>query len=253
METEKGKFDKIIDILFPLDMSYFFEIRRMETSIKVMIVAFIFVGLIIKSMDVVEFLNIKDLTLSMMCVIMIVSCIVFFLLYMAVIYVVNLVWDVIIMAIKSRTKKAESVVHSEEPAVNLVENTSLTDVCDEEPAPEDEVVDAQEKLTVEVSNTKPFIINLPDPTKLENYIKSNADTYSEGDGAAILFDVLLEKEVIKKNQTAFCEWLNGLVKSVGHSGLSEARKRVKLKKSKGEDNIVEKYDELFNEIIKYII
>ena len=172
---------------------------------------------------------------------------------MAVIDVVNLVWDVIIMAIKSRTKKAESVVHSEEPAVNLVENTSLTDVCDEEPAPEDEVVDAQEKLTVEVPNTKPFIINLPDPTKLENYIKSNADTYSEGDGAAILFDVLLEKEVIKKNQTAFCEWLNGLVKSVGHSGLSEARKRVKLKKSKGEDNIVEKYDELFNEIIKYII
>ena len=157
------------------------------------------------------------------------------------------------MAIKSRTKKAESVVHSEEPAVNLVENTSLTDVCDEEPAPEDEVVDAQEKLTEEVPNTKPFIINLPDPTKLENYIKSNADTYSEGDGAAILFDVLLEKEVIKKNQTAFCEWLNGLVKSVGHSGLSEARKRVKLKKSKGEDNIVEKYDELFNEIIKYII
>ncbi len=60
-----------------------------------MIVAFIFVGLIIKSMDVVEFLNIKDLTLSMMCVIMIVSCMVFFLLYKAVIYVVNLVWTYI--------------------------------------------------------------------------------------------------------------------------------------------------------------
>jgi hypothetical protein len=42
---------------------------------------------------------------------------------MAVIYVVNLMWDVIIMAIKSHTKKAESVVHSEESAVNLVENT----------------------------------------------------------------------------------------------------------------------------------
>ena len=88
-----------------------------------------------------KFLNIKDLTLSMKCVIMILSCIVFFLLYVAVIYVVNLVWDVIIMAIKSRTKKAESVVHSEEPAVNLVENTSLTDVCDEEPAPEEEVAE----------------------------------------------------------------------------------------------------------------
>ena len=76
METEKGKFDKIIDILFPLDMSCFFDIRRMETSIKVMLVAFIFVGFIIKSMDVVEMLNIQDLTLSMMCVIMVVSCVV---------------------------------------------------------------------------------------------------------------------------------------------------------------------------------
>lgn len=252
METEKGKFDKIIDILFPLDMSCFFDIRRMETSIKVMLVAFIFVGFIIKSMDVVEMLNIQDLTLSMMCVTMVVSCVVFFLLYMAVIYVVNLGWDVI-MAIKSRTKKAESVVHSKKPAVNLVENTSLTDICEEESAPKVQAAEAQEKCTVKVPKTKPFIINLPDPTILENYIKSHADTYSNGDGAAILFDVLLEKEVIKKNQTAFCDWLNGLVKSVGHSGLSEARKRVLLKKSKGEDEIVEKYDELFNEIIKYII
>ena len=31
METEKGKFDKIIAILFPLDMSYFFEIRRRDS------------------------------------------------------------------------------------------------------------------------------------------------------------------------------------------------------------------------------
>ena len=106
---------------------------------------------------------------------------------------------------------------------------------------------------MKVPKTKPFIINLPDPTILENYIKSHADTYSNGDGAAILFDVLLEKEVIKNNQTAFCDWLNGLVDSVGHSGLSEARKRVMLKKGKGEDDMVEKYDELYNEIIKYII
>ena len=68
---------------------------------------------------------------------------------------------------------------------------------------------------MKVPKTKPFIINLPDPTILENYIKSHADTYSNGDGAAILFDVLLKKEVIKNNQTAYGEWLNGLVKSVG--------------------------------------
>ena len=56
----------------------------------------------------------------MMCVIMVVSCVVFFLLYMGVIYVVNLVWDVIIMAIKSHTIKAESIVRPEGSSVSLV-------------------------------------------------------------------------------------------------------------------------------------
>ena len=123
----------------------------------------------------------------------------------------------------------------------------------EEPVKVEVVADVQEKQIEVVSKAKPSIIGLPDPTKLEQYIKENEDIYSNGDGAAILFDVLLEKEVIKNNQTAFCDWLNGLVDSVGHSGLSEARKRVMLKKGKGEDDMVEKYDELYNEIIKYII
>lgn len=252
METEKGKFDKIIDILFPLDMSCFFDMRRMETSIKVMIVAFIFVGFIIKSMDVVEFLNIKDLTLSMMCVIMIISCVVFFLLYMMVIYVVNLLWDAIIIAVRSRVKKTESVVHSEEPAVNLVENTTLTDVCEEESAPNVQAAEAQEKCTVKVLKTKPFIINLPDPTRLETYIKENAATYSKGDGAAILFEILLEKEVIEDNLTDFHNWLKGLIDVIGYTGLAEARKRIMTKRSKGEDDVVEKYDELLYEITNYI-
>lgn len=253
METEKGKFDKIIDILFPLDMSYFFEIRRMETSIKVMIVAFLFVGFIVKSMDVIERLNIQDLTLSMMCVIMVVSCIVFFLLYVAVIYVVNLVWDVIIMAIKSRTKKAESIVRPEGSSVSLVENTSLTEVRDEEPAPEEEVAEVREELVVEAPKATSSIINLPDPTKLENYIKENAATYSKGDGAAILFEILLEKEVIEDSLTDFHNWLKGLVDVIGYTGLSEARKRVNIKKRQGEDNIVEKYNELLDEITNYIV
>lgn len=253
METEKGKFDKIIDILFPLDMSCFFDIRRMETSIKVMLVAFIFVGFIIKSMDVVEMLNIQDLTLSMMCVIMVVSCVVFFLLYMAVIYVVNLGWDVIIMAVKSRTKKTESIVHPEGSAVSIVGNTSLTDVCDEEPAPKEEVTEVQEELVVEAPKATSSIINLPDPTKLENYIKENAATYSKGDGAAILFEILLDKEVIEDSLTDFHNWLKGLIDVIGYTGLSEARKRVIAKKNKGEDNIVEKYNELLDEITNYII
>lgn len=248
METEKGKFDKIIDILFPLDMSCFFEIRRMETSIKVMIVAFIFVGFIIKSMDIVEILNIKDLTLSMMCVIMIVSWVVFFLLYMMVIYVVNLLWDVIIITVRSRVKKSEAIVNQEGLLVGAIDNTSLTDVRDEEPAKEEVVAESQDASVEETPTVKSSILNLPDPTRLENYIKENAATYSKGDGAAILYDVLLEKEVIEDNLTDFHNWLKGLIDVIGYSGLAEARKRVMLKKSQGEDDIVEKYDELYNEI-----
>ena len=101
----------------------------------------------------------------------------------------------------------------EEPKENTVAESSIA-----------EVVKTNAK-------TVSYVLNLPDPTKLEQYIKENEDIYSKGEGAAILFDVLLEKEVIKNNQTAFCEWLNGLVDSVGHSGLSEALKRVLLKKS----------------------
>lgn len=243
------------DNRYPLSIGYgcFFDIRRMETSIKVMLVAFIFVGFIIKSMDVVEMLNIQDLTLSMMCVIMVVSCVVFFLLYMAVIYVVNLGWDVIIMAVKSRTKKTESIVHPEGSAVSIVGNTSLNDVCDEEPAPKEEVAEVQEELVVEAPKATSSIINLPDPTKLENYIKENAATYSKGDGAAILFEILLDKEVIEDSLTDFHNWLKGLIDVIGYTGLSEARKRVIAKKNKGEDNIVEKYNELLDEITNYII
>ena len=103
------------------------------------------------------------------------------------------------------------------------------------------------------AKTVSYVLNLPDPSKLENYIKENAEIYSDGDGAAILYDVLLKKEVIKKNLTKFHEWLESLIPVIGYTGLSEARKRVKLKKSKGEDDIVEKYDQLFDEIINYIV
>lgn len=48
------------------------------------------------------------------------------------------------------------------------------------------------------------------------------------------FEILLEKEVIEDSLTDFHNWLKGLVDVIGYTGLSEARKRVNIKKSQGE-------------------
>ena len=59
--------------------------------------------------------------------------------------------------------------------------------------------------------------------------------------------------MIEDSLTDFHNWLKGLIEVIGYTGLSEARKRVIAKKNKGEDNIVEKYNELLDEITNYII
>lgn len=225
METEKGKFDKIIDILFPLDMSCFFDIRRMETSIKVMLVAFIFVGFIIKSMDVVEMLNIQDLTLSMMCVIMVVSCVVFFLLYMAVIYVVNLGWDVIIMALKSLKKIDKKVVtHSEGlVAEQVVESPSVQDVAYEE----------------KLSN-------------LGKYIRTNPNKFSTGEEIAMLYILLRDKGMIAKSLKKFHDWIKPLVDCVEYNAFTEARRQLQSKLDEKEEKSMDKYEDLLEEVKDYI-
>ena len=257
MDDKTPKYSTVIDFLFPFDMSYFFTSKKMETSIKVIILGLIIYGLYLASIEISQFLlkDEKEATLDdadiLIKGIMFGLCILYIVLAHAVFGVLS---ESIILTIdqwKSSKHKPQELAPKPD-AVN--QDIPIEEIQEkEEPVKVEVVADVQEKQIEVVSKAKPSIIGLPDPTKLEQYIKENEDIYSNGDGAAILFDVLLEKEVIKNNQTAFCDWLNGLVDSVGHSGLSEARKRVMLKKGKGEDDIVEKYDELYNEIIKYII
>lgn len=257
MDDKTPKYSTVIDFLFPFDMSYFFTSKKMETSIKVIILGLIIYGLYLASIEISQFLlkDEKEATLddagTLIKGIMFGLCILYIVLAHTVFGVLS---ESIILTIdqwKSSKHKPQELAPKPE-AVN--QDSPIEEIQEkEEPVKEEVVADVQEKQIEVVSKANPSIIRLPDPTKLEQYIKENEDIYSKGDGAAILFEVLLEKEVIKSNQTAFCDWLNGLVDSVGHSGLSEARKRVMLKKGKGEDDMVEKYDELYNEIIKYII
>lgn len=257
MDDKTPKYSTVIDFLFPFDMSYFFTSKKMETSIKVIILGLIIYGLYLASIEISQFLlkDEKEATLddagTLIKGIMFGLCILYIVLAHTVFGVLS---ESIILTIdqwKSSKHKPQELAPKPE-AVN--QDSPIEEIQEkEEPVKEEVVADVQEKQIEVVSKANPSIIRLPDPTKLEQYIKENEDIYSKGDGAAILFEVLLEKEVIKSNQTAFCDWLNGLVDSVGHSGLSEALKRVTLKKREGEDDIVEMYDELYNEIIKYII
>ena len=257
MDDKTPKYSTVIDFLFPFDMSYFFTSKKMETSIKVIILGLIIYGLYLVSIEISQFLlkDEKEATLddagTLIKGIMFGLCILYIVLAHTVFGVLS---ESIILTIdqwKSSKHKPQELAPKSE-AVN--QDSPIEEIQEkEEPVTVEVLADVKEKQIEVVSKANPSIIDLPDSSKLEQYIKENEDIYSKGDGAAILFDVLLEKEVIKNNQTAFCDWLNGLVDSVGHSGLSEARKRVLLKKSEGEDEIVEKYDELFNEIIKYII
>ena len=45
MDDKTPKYSTVIDFLFPFDMSYFFTSKKMETSIKVIILGLIIYGL----------------------------------------------------------------------------------------------------------------------------------------------------------------------------------------------------------------
>ena len=266
MEEKTTKADRWIDFLVPWHNAYYFKTRRMQTSIKVVILMPLILALLYRAMCIADKFIDETSTLGNLFLWVGIWFAILFIIYLALAHTVLTVahdslLEMFLEWSKNRLKNDEAVQAS--PALPVAqEESTKTEVgeCnkaepEEKEVPEESAVAESSVAEVAKTNAKTvsYVLNLPDPAKLEQYIKENEDIYSKGDGAAILVDVLLEKEVIKNNQTAFSDWLNGLVDSVGHSGLSEARKRVMLKKGKGEDDMVEMYDELYNEIIKYII
>ena len=270
MNENTTKADRWIDFLVPWNTAYYFKTRRMQTSIKVVIFMPLILGLLYRALCIAEKFIDNESTLGELFFWVSFWFAVLFIIYLGLAHtILTVAHDSIVEMIlewsKNRAKNNESLQASvtlpssqeEIKAENKKEELEGDTVSvGEVPAEEvvEEVVSVEVEEVVETSTaTVSYALNLPDPSKLENYIKAKAEIYSDGDGAAILYDVLLKKEIINKNLTKFHGWLESLIPVIGYTGLSEARKRVMLKKSEGEDDIVEKYDELFNEIINYII
>ena len=266
MEEKTTKADRWIDFLVPWHNAYYFKTRRMQTSIKVVILMPLILALLYRAMCIADKFIDETSTLGNLFLWVGIWFAILFIIYLALAHTVLTVahdslLEMFLEWSKNRLKNDEAVQAS--PALPVAqEESTKTEVgecnkaeLEEKEVPEESAVAESSVAEVVKTNAKTvsYVLNLPDPSKLENYIKENAEIYSDGDGAAILYDVLLEKEVIKKNLTKFRDWLKCLIPVIGYTGLSEARKRVMLKKIKGEDDIVEMYDELYNEIIKYII
>ena len=265
MEEKTTKADRWIDFLVPWNNAYYFKARRMQTSIKVVILMPLILGLLYKAMDIADKFIDEGSTLGDLFLWVGIWFAVLFIIYLGVAHTILTVahdslLEMFLEWSKNRLKNDEVVQASavlpasQENTKEEVEECTKEELEEKEEPQENAVAESSIAEVVKTNaKTVSYVLNLPDPSKLENYIKENAEIYSDGDGAAILYDVLLKKEVIKKNLTKFHEWLESLIPVIGYTGLSEARKRVKLKKSKGEDDIVEKYDQLFDEIINYIV
>lgn len=221
MDDKNPKYSTIIDFLFPFDMSFLIESKKMETSAKVIILGFIFYGIYLAAIETSQFLlkDVVDATLDDARNLILGTMFGYVLLYLILSHAAfGLLAETIVVTIKQwRSPKHKF----QEPTSEKIEATQENHI-DENPAPKVQAAEVQEKPAVKkVRKTKPFIINLPDPSILENYIKSNADTYSDGEGVAILFIVLFEKEVIKGTMADFHTWLEGLIyNTVGYTGLN---------------------------------
>ena len=265
MEEKNTKADRWIDFLVPWHNAYYFKTRRMQTSIKVVILMPLILALLYRAMCIADKFIDETSTLGNLFLWVGIWFAILFIIYLALAHTVLTVAHDSLLEMfldwsKNRHKNQEVVQVSAVLPVSQESTKKVVEECikeelEEKEEPKENTVEESSVAVVVKTNAKTvsYTLNLPDPSKLENYIKENAEIYSDGDGAAILYDVLLQKEVIKKNLTKFHDWLESLIPVIGYTGLSEARKRVILLKSKGKDDIIEKYDELYNEIIKYII
>lgn len=257
MNDKTPKYSTVIDFLFPFDMSYFFTSKKMETSIKVIILGLIIYGLYLASIEISQFLlkDEKEATLddagTLIKGIMFGLCILYIVLAHTVFGVLS---ESIILTIeqwKSSKHKPQELAPKPE-AVN--QDSPIEEIQEkEEPVKVEVVADVQEKQIEVVSKANPSIIDLTDSSKLEAYIKENENIYAKGDGAALLYDILLEKEVTEANLKDFHEWLKSLIDVITYTGLSEARKRIETKKSEGDEDIMKKRDDLLNQITNYIV
>lgn len=219
MKDKTTKKDRWLDFLFPWDMSSLFESRKIEKSIKIILISLIFVGLFLLSMETVQGALVSDMTMGEMCLMLGFSFVVYVALYLVIIHLIG---GVLVESIMLAIKK------------------NRNDMVEERPVPMPKVLRYN------------GVINLPDPKRLEEYIRSHKNKFSKGEDIAILYTILQKREVTYANMKDFHEWLEGCAPGVGYNAFSEARKRLKEKMEDEDERTINKYEEMDEELKDFI-
>lgn len=287
MEEKTTKADRWIDFLVPWNNAYYFKTRRMQTSIKVVILMPLILALLYRAMVFADKFIDKESTLGDMFLWVGVWFVVLFIIYLAVAHtVLSVAHDSLLEMFldwsKNRHKNQEVVQASavlpvsqestkkeveectkdeleekETPEENAVAESSVAEVAEvvteEEPAGEvvEEVVGEVE--SEEVIEEVPHVLDLPDPSKLENYIKKNRRRFSKGEDMAMLYDILQEKDVTYANLKDFHTWLQGLTYGVRYGAISDARKKLMDKLSDEDEKTIKKRQAMLNQITEFLL
>lgn len=287
MEEKTTKADRWIDFLVPWHNAYYFKTRRMQTSIKVVILMPLILALLYRAMCIADKFIDETSTLGNLFLWVGIWFAILFIIYLALAHTVLTVahdsllemfldWSknrhknqevvqasAVLPVSQESTKKEveectkEELEEKEEPKENTVEESSVAEVAEvvteEEPAGEvvEEVVGEVE--SEEVIEEVPHVLDLPDPSKLENYIKKNRRRFSKGEDMAMLYDILQEKDVTYANLKDFHTWLEGLTYGVQYSAISDARKKLKEKLSEEDEKTINKRQAMLNQITEFLI
>ena len=287
MEEKTTKADRWIDFLVPWHNAYYFKTRRMQTSIKVVILMPLILALLYRAMCIADKFIDETSTLGDLFLWVGIWFAILFIIYLALAHTVLTVahdsllemfleWSknrhknqevvqasAVLPVSQESTKKdveectKEELEEKEEPKENTVEESSVAVVADvvaeEEPAGEviEEVVG--EVKSEEVEEVVPHVLDLPDPSKLENYIKKNRRRFSTGEDMAMLYDILQEKDVTYANLKDFHTWLVGLTYGVRYGAISDARKKLKEKLSEEDEKTINTREAMLNQITEFLI
>ena len=288
MEEKTTKADRWIDFLVPWHNAYYFKTRRMQTSIKVVILMPLILALLYRAMCIADKFIDETSTLGNLFLWVGIWFAILFIIYLALAHTVLTVahdslLEMFLEWSKNRLKNDEAVQASpalpvaqeestktevgecnkaeleekEVPEESAVAESSVAEVAEvvteEEPAGEvvEEVVGEVE--SEEVIEEVPHVLDLPDPSKLENYIKKNRRRFSKGEDMAMLYDILQEKDVTYANLKDFHTWLEGLTYGVQYSAISDARKKLKEKLSEEDEKTINKRQAMLNQITEFLI
>ena len=287
MEEKTTKADRWIDFLVPWNNAYYFKARRMQTSIKVVILMPLILALLSRAMCIADKFIDETSTLGNLFLWVGIWFAILFIIYLALAHTVLTVahdsllemfldWSknrhknqevvqvsAVLPVSQESTKKEveectkEELEEKEEPKENTVEESSVAEVAEvvteEEPAGEvvEEVVGEVE--SEEVIEEVPHVLDLPDPSKLEGYIKENRRRFSKGEDMAMLYDILQEKDVTYANLKDFHTWLERLTNGVQYSAISDARKKLKEKLSEEDEKTINKREAMLNQITEFLI